>query len=232
MAERAADPAEPGDAGAVPSGAQRLRGEDRRSALIDAAAAIVTGSGVDAVSMDSVAARANVSRPLVYKHFANRHELLAAVYRREAAELDAAIVAAVERADGFEEKIRAMVRSVLEAVTTHGPIFTPLARAGVRDGAFRAEQRARDRRTVRFFARLAMAEYRIGEAEATAAMAVLLTGIESLRAQSRTRPGPQRGQFLEDLYVDLVVGGLGQIGGHVGAQHQVGGQHLAVPPDG
>jgi len=192
--------------------ARRLRSEDRRNALIDAAATLVAAGGVEAVSMDAVAARANVSRPLVYKHFANRHELLAAVYRRQATELDAAIAAAVGRADGFEDKIRALVRSTLEAVTTHGPIFTPLARAGVRDAAFRTEQRARDRRTVRFFARLAMAEYGLAEAEATAATAVLLTGLESVRAQARTRPGPDRRRFLEDVYVGLVVGGLANVG--------------------
>jgi AcrR family transcriptional regulator len=192
--------------------AQRLSSEDRRSALIDAAAELVASGGVEAASMDAVAARANVSRPLVYKHFANRHELLAAVYRRQATELDEAIAGAVGRAEGFEDKIRALVRATLDAVTTHGPIFTPLARAGVRDAAFRTEQRARDRRTVRFFARLAMAEYGLAEAEATAATAVLLTGLESVRAQARNRPGPERRQFLEDLYVDLVVGGLANIG--------------------
>jgi AcrR family transcriptional regulator len=202
---------------------ERLGRDDRRTALIDAAAALVAESGVDAVSMDSVAGRAGVSRPLVYKHFANRHELLAAVYRREAAELDAAIVAAVERAEGFEDKVRALVRSVLAALTTHGPIFVPLARAGVRGGAVRAEQRARDRRTARFFARLAMDEYALRETEAMAATAVLLTGIESLRAQSSTGPGPQRRRFLEDLYVELVVGGLARVGAR--------SQHLAVPPD-
>jgi AcrR family transcriptional regulator len=192
--------------------ARRLRAEDRRNALIDAAAALVAAGGVEAASMDAVAARANVSRPLVYKHFANRHELLAAVYRRQATDLDAAIAAAVGRAEGFEDKIRALVRSTLEAVTTHGPIFTPLARAGVRDAAFRKEQRARDRRTVRFFARLAMAEYDLAEAEATAATAVLLTGLESVRAQAGSRPGPERRRFLEDVYVDLVVGGLANVG--------------------
>lgn len=201
-------------AGRLAPGARRLPGEDRRAALIDAAAALVAEGGVDAVSMDSVAGRADVSRPLVYKHFANRHELLAAVYRREATELEATITAAVERADGFEDKIRALIRAVLDAVTTHGPIFTPLARAGVRDAAFRQEQRARERRTVRSFARLAVAEYGLGRAEATAATAVLLTGIEAVRAQARSRPSPQHRRFLEDLYVDLVVGGLDRLRAH------------------
>lgn len=190
----------------------RLRGEDRRAALVDHAAALLAEDGIDAVTMDAVAARAGVSRPLVYKHFANRDELLAAVLRREAHQLDAAISAAVARADGFEDKIRALIRAVLEAVTTHGPIFMPLARAGIRDAELRHERRARDRRTVRFFARLAMEEFGLDEVDASAATAVLLTGIESVRAQSRAQPTAEHRQLLEDLYVDLVVGGLAAVG--------------------
>jgi AcrR family transcriptional regulator len=190
----------------------RLRGEDRRVALVDHAAALLAEDGIDAVTMDAVAARAGVSRPLVYKHFANRDELLAAVLRREAHQLDAAISAAVARADGFEDKVRALIRAVLEAVTTHGPIFTPLARAGIRDRELRRERRARDRRTVRFFARLAMDEYGLGEDEATAAVSVLLTGIESVRAQSRATPTPEHRRMLEDVYVSLVVGGVAAVG--------------------
>ena len=192
-------------------GARRLRGEDRRTVLLDAAAALLAEGGIEAVSMDAVAVRAGVSRPLVYKHFTNRDDLLAAVLRREASGVEAAVVAAVEDAEGFEDKIRALIRAVLDAVGTHGAIFAPLMRAGVRDAAYRQEQRARDRRTVRFFARLAMDELDIDQAKATAAMAVLLNGIESVRAQWRSRPTPEYRQFLEDLYVDLVVGGLGRL---------------------
>lgn len=192
-------------------GHRRLRGEDRRAALVAAAALLLAEDGIDEVTMETVAARADVSRPLVYKHFANRHELLAEVYRQSATQLDTAIVAAVDQAQSFEAKIRAMIRASLEAVSTHGPIFDPLVRAGARDAGFRKEQRSRDQRTVRFFARLAMAEYQLDKADATAATSMLLTGIESIRAQWRARPTPERRQFLEDLYVDLVTGGLASL---------------------
>lgn len=196
------------DGAASGSARRRLRGEDRREALVAAAAELLASDGIDAVGMDSVAARAEVSRPLVYKHFANRDELLAEVYRQQAAQLDGAIVEAVEAATGFEAKIRAMIRALLHAVTTHGPIFNPLVRAGFRGGSFRREQRARDQRTVRFFARLAMAEYDLDKAEATAAIAMLLSGMASIQAQWRARPTADRLQFLEDLYVELVTGAL------------------------
>jgi AcrR family transcriptional regulator len=200
-----------GDDGPRSPGRRRLRGEDRREALVAAAVRLLATQGIDAVSMENVATQANVSRPLVYKHFANRDELLAHVYRQQAAQLDSAIVVAVERATGFDEKVRAMIRALLEAVTTHGPIFNPLARAGLRGEAFRREQRARDQRTVRFFARLAMAEYELDKAEATAAVAMLLSGMASIRAQWRARPTAERLQFLEDLYVDLFTGSLASL---------------------
>jgi AcrR family transcriptional regulator len=193
--------------------AQRLRGEDRRAALVEAAIRLAE-QGLDAISMESVAAEAGVSRPLVYKHFANRDELLAAVFRHQALELDASIAAAVEKAPGFEDKIRALVRAVLGAVSSHGPIFVPLLRAGVRDAAFRKEQRTRDRRTVRFFARLAAEEFNLDETEAKAATAMLLSGIDSILAQWRARPTPDNARFLEDVYVDLVVGGFTLVGIH------------------
>ena len=193
------------------SGRRRLRGQDRRLVLVDAAARLLADDGIDAVSMETVASRAKVSRPLVYKHFANRDELLAEVYRQKAIQLDAAIVAAVAEADGFEAKIRALIRATLAAVSTHGPIFTPLQRAGVRNATFRREQRSRDQRTVRFFARLAMAEYDVDKASATAATSMLLTGIESIQAQWRSRPTAERRRFLEDLYVDLVTGSMASL---------------------
>jgi AcrR family transcriptional regulator len=205
MAGTASDTAE---AEANAAGRQRLRGQDRRAALVRAATQLLTEKGIDAVSMDAVAARAGVSRPLVYKHFANRDELLTEVYRQQAAELDATIAAAVEQAAGFEAKLRALVRAAMVAEATHGPIFGPLRRAGAHGSDFRREQLNRDRRTVRFFARLAMTEFALDKSSATAATSVLLTGIESIRAQWRSRPTAERRRFLEDLYIDLVTGGL------------------------
>jgi AcrR family transcriptional regulator len=193
-------------------GRQRLRRQDRHAALVRAATQLLAEDGIDAISMDTVAARAGVSRPLVYKHFANRDELLAEVYRQHAAQLDATIAAAVEQARGFEAKLRALLRAAMTAETTYGPIFGPLRRAGARDSAFRVEQHNRDRRTVRFFARLAMTEFDLDRASATAATSVLLTGIESIRAQWRSRPTAERRQFLEDLYVTLVMGALASLG--------------------
>src|SRR5262245_5183989 len=99
--------AAPGTEPALPRGTSvdasgRLGRAERHDALVSAAATLVAEHDVEAVSMEAVAARVGVSRALVYKHFANRHELLAAVYRREATALDAEIVDAVRAAEGFD----------------------------------------------------------------------------------------------------------------------------------
>jgi AcrR family transcriptional regulator len=193
------------------SPADRRAGTDRYEALVAAAAALVAEQDVESVSMDSVAARAGVSRSLVYKHFANRHELLAAVYRREAAALDTEIVRAVETAGGFEDVIRTLIRGVLAGAASRGATFARLSRAGARDARLRQEQRDRDRRTVRYFSRLAMTEFGLSKEPARAAIRILLTGVDSVLAQWHARPSVQQARFLEDLYVDLVIGSLDRL---------------------
>jgi AcrR family transcriptional regulator len=193
---------------------RRVRGEDRRAELIEHAAALLEREGIDAVSMEAVATRVGVSRPLVYKHFANRDELLVAVYQEKASQLEASIAAAVRQARGFEDKLRTLIRLVLEAMSTHGAIFIPLRRAGVRNvGGLRDELMARDERTIRYFARVAVREFDVSYAEARVAMAILLSGLESVRAQWRVRPTPEHRQFLEDLYVEVALGALARLRG-------------------
>ena len=191
-----------------PGQVTRLRRAERYEALVQAAASLVAEGDVEAVSMEAVAARAQVSRPLVYKYFANRHELLAAVYRRDAATVDTDVVRAVQAAEGFEDILRTMTRGILAGVAVHGRTFTTLRRAGARDANLRREQRERDRRTIRFLAHRAMEEFELPKDAAQATIAILLGGIESILILWANDPTPAHARFLEDLYVQLVFGGL------------------------
>ena len=58
---------------------QRLSSDKRREQLIDVTYQILTESGPEGIQISEVASRASVSRPLVYRFFANRTELLVAV---------------------------------------------------------------------------------------------------------------------------------------------------------
>lgn len=193
--------------------AERLSADDRRRALLDVAKVLVTEVGPGRVTVGAVADRAHVTRALVYKHFANKDDLLRALYRREAQRLDGHIRACVEAApDGFEPKLRAFIGATLDAVEEHGPFFTPLREVGA-DATSRRDQRDRDRRTVGWFAGRAARDFGIDPHTARSVIAVLFTGIRSLLSQMRSRPGPSQRQFLLDTYVEMTMGALERLAG-------------------
>src|SRR5437870_1455912 len=169
----------------------RLTRAERRDALLDAAVALVTSGDVEAVSMDAVAEKAGVSRPLVYKHFANRGELLAAVYRREASHVHEELAAEVGAATSLESMYRTLIRGSLRAAADRGHVFAALRSAGGWNRELRQEQRARDVDTVRAFSSRAVRELGIERPHATATTATLLAAIDPVLAQWRLRLTPE-----------------------------------------
>lgn len=63
--------------------AARVPAEQRRAQILDAALHLVATRGHQAVTMDAVAERAGVTKPVVYGHFSGRGDLLAALLYRE-----------------------------------------------------------------------------------------------------------------------------------------------------
>lgn len=181
---------------------------DRRDALLDSAAALIAEGDADAVTMEAVAERAGVSRPLVYKHFANRAELLAALYARESQALHEHLAAAVSGATTLEEMFRALVRGSLEAQASRGATFATLRAAGSRTAERRREQRRRDAGTLRYFTREAMRRFGLQEREAMAGVGIMLSAIDSVLLAWRARPTKEQAKLLEDTYVTLAIGGL------------------------
>src|SRR5580704_11281790 len=170
--------------------AGRLPGSARRDAL-------VRTKGVQEVSMESVAEHAEVSRPLVYKHFANRDGLLAAAYRREASKLHAELASEVAAAGSVEEMYRALLRGSIRATVQRGQIFTALRAAGGWNRDIRREQRSRDRDTVRAFAAMAARQYGLERRRSTSVTAVLLGALDAVLTQWRIDPSERSGEILE-----------------------------------
>src|SRR3954453_16945031 len=149
----------------------RLARADRREGLLDAALSLVAAGDVDAVSIESVADRAGVSRPLVYKHFANRIDVLTALYLRESQRLHADLSVDVQAAETIVEKYRALFHGSIRAARERGQIFEGLRSAAGMNGALRQVQRDRDRETVASYARHAVAELGVPRPEADAVTA-------------------------------------------------------------
>ena len=188
---------------------ERLQSSARRDALLDAAVALVRAKGVQVVSMEAVAERAEVSRPLVYKHFANRDELLAAAYRREASKLHRDLASEVASSGSVEEMYRTLLRGSMRATVERGPIFAALGAAGGWNRDIRREQRSRNRETVRAFAAVAAREYGLERRRSASATAVLLGALDAVLAQWRTDPTEENGGILEETYLAMVVGAYG-----------------------
>jgi AcrR family transcriptional regulator len=167
---------------------------------------LVRAKGVQEVSMEAVAEHAKVSRPLVYKHFANRDELLAAVYRREASKLHAELESEVAAAGDVEGMYQALLRGSIQATMDRGEIFTALRAAGGWNRDIRKEQRSRDRDTVRAFAAVAARQYGLERRPSTSVTAVLLGALDAVMAQWRRDPSERSAKTLEETYLAMVVG--------------------------
>src|SRR6266545_91559 len=62
---------------------RRLSASERRAQLIDVGRAVFARGGYDGTSMEEIADRAKVSKPIVYEHFGGKEGLYAVVVDRE-----------------------------------------------------------------------------------------------------------------------------------------------------
>jgi AcrR family transcriptional regulator len=189
-----------------PPAGGRLQASARRDALLDAVVTLVSTKGGQMVSMEAVAEHAGVSRPLVYKHFANRDELLAAAYRREASKLHLDLAADVASARTVEEMYGTLLRGSMRATLERGQTLAVLRAAGGWNRDIRREQQSRDRETVRAFAAVAARQYGLERRRATSVSAVLLGSLDAVLAQWRTDPTEEAAGVLQETYLAMVVG--------------------------
>jgi AcrR family transcriptional regulator len=142
----------------TPTERRRLAPEVRRRQVLDAAITVFSEEGLHGASMDAIAARAGVSKPLVYAHGGTKDELFAACLAREAERLVSAMTAAVGSGDGTagddgEARLSRALRAFFHAVTTHRQGWTVLYRQAS-TGEFAGPVDAARRRIVRRAAEL------------------------------------------------------------------------------
>lgn len=75
---------------------QRMTGKERREQLISIGRAVFAERGFDGASVEEIAARANVSKPVVYEHFGGKEGLYAVVIDREMVKLEAMITESLQ----------------------------------------------------------------------------------------------------------------------------------------
>jgi AcrR family transcriptional regulator len=77
---------------------KRLRGEERRAAILESALAVFADRGYHASSIDDIAREGGVSKALIYEHFASKQQLYAELLNEHAGELIERLAAAMEEA--------------------------------------------------------------------------------------------------------------------------------------
>jgi len=86
------------------------RSRERVELILKAAVELLAEGGVEALTMRSLAVRAEIPVATIYRYFANREEIIAAYLDHELVQIDEAVVAAVRALE------RVTVRSLAEAV--------------------------------------------------------------------------------------------------------------------
>jgi AcrR family transcriptional regulator len=101
---------------------RRLAPGERRQALLDAAARLMSEHGVDAVQFAEVASAAGVTRQLVYRFFPNRQALVMAVLEDFAAELTRRFGAGATRVipGSLGDAARVLIEAVCDTIEAKG----------------------------------------------------------------------------------------------------------------
>lgn len=118
--------------------------EMRREQILDSAVSYIVERGLSSFTLENVAQQAGVSKPLVYKYFARREDLLKAVLEREYVYLGRHKLDVLPDEAPMEPLIRASNKNAFSYLYERGPIIRLLA--SDRSVAALVHQRERDER--------------------------------------------------------------------------------------
>jgi AcrR family transcriptional regulator len=119
--------------------------EARREQILDSAVTYIVERGLSSFTLENVAQQAGVSKPLVYKYFAKREDLLKEVLEREYMYLGRHRLDVLPKDVPLEPLIRASNQRAFDYLYERGPIIRLLA--GDRAVAELVRERERDERS-------------------------------------------------------------------------------------
>jgi len=117
-----------------------MRAPERRAQLLDVARRVFGNSGFHAVSMETVAKEAGVTKPILYDHFPSKKDLYLALIDADLAVLHDEVRGALDSPIGNRERIRASFQAYFDFVDEHAEGFRLLMQETVG-----AEDEFRDR---------------------------------------------------------------------------------------
>jgi AcrR family transcriptional regulator len=172
---------------------------------MDSAVSLIVARGLSACTLDELATAAGVSKPLIYKYFASRDDLLKAVLAREYTFLRGRGLDVLPPGLPFERMVRAAVRRSLDYLYERGPILRLLA--SDRSVAGLVQNRDRDERSVmtRYFSEGAQAAFGVSRADAEI-ITILTVNAPILSARALKARGISAEQAAE-TWAEFILGG-------------------------
>jgi len=109
---------------------KRLSKPERRQQLLQTAQAIVEEAGTESLTLQTLASRAGVTKPIAYEHFGSREGALIALYRRLDMDQMAATREALEQApDTLDAVCEIIAASYVDCCVKAGPAFAAISAA-------------------------------------------------------------------------------------------------------
>jgi AcrR family transcriptional regulator len=120
---------------------RRLPGAERRELILEAAGRLFGEGGYSHTTLDEIAAAAQVTKPILYRHFDSKKALYLALLERHREDLPRFF----ERVPGdlpFEERVEAILEAWFDYVAEHGYAWRMLFRDASGDEEIQAFRRA------------------------------------------------------------------------------------------
>jgi AcrR family transcriptional regulator len=117
----------------------RMTGKQRREQLIDVGRRLFAAKGFEGTTVEEIASKASVSKPVVYEHFGGKEGLYAVVVDREIAALLGGITGALTADEGSRTTLERAALALLDYIESSKDGFRILVRdspAGQSTGSF------------------------------------------------------------------------------------------------
>jgi AcrR family transcriptional regulator len=179
---------------------RRLAPEVRRRLIVEAAGRLFGDRGYDGTRLDAVAAAAGVTKPVLYRHFADKTALYLALLERHREDLGS-FAGAIPAEGSLDERLRAVLEVWLDYVEAHDYAWRMLFRdtgGGEDVRAFRVDVHARARAVLVALIR-GLAPEPIPERELEPLAELLSMGMASLVLWWIETPGVEREAVLDAI---------------------------------
>jgi AcrR family transcriptional regulator len=114
--------------GARPAGRARMTGQQRREQLLDVGRHLFAERGYEGTSVEEIASKASVSKPVVYEHFGGKEGLYAVVVDREIQTLLESITGKLASGGKSREMLEQAALALLDYIETSTDGFRILVR--------------------------------------------------------------------------------------------------------